>query len=100
LQALRQFIKFFLLSPIVIIVLLVSACSSTGEIGISEPGPKEQVNQSADSETTVPALDNNEIEPPNESEPDACLECHTDKDRLIQTADPIEEAESENSGEG
>jgi hypothetical protein len=32
--------------------------------------------------------------------PDPCLDCHIDKDRLIDTADPQEEVISENEGEG
>ncbi len=38
-----------------------------------------------------------------ESEPeevDQCLVCHTDKQALIDTADPVVVVESENSGEG
>jgi hypothetical protein len=35
-----------------------------------------------------------------EPEPDECLVCHTDKDQLIKTADPVEEVISENEGEG
>ncbi len=31
---------------------------------------------------------------------DNCLDCHTNKDLLIQTADPEEEVINENSGEG
>jgi len=30
----------------------------------------------------------------------ACLECHTDQAMLIDTADPVEEVESENEGAG
>jgi len=32
--------------------------------------------------------------------PDTCTDCHTDKDLLIDTADPVEEVVSENEGEG
>ncbi len=31
---------------------------------------------------------------------DTCVDCHTDKDLLIQTADPEEEVINENEGEG
>jgi mono/diheme cytochrome c family protein len=31
---------------------------------------------------------------------DQCIECHTDKDELIDTADPVLEVVSENEGEG
>lgn len=41
------------------------------------------------------------IEPTEEPVPvDNCLDCHTNKDLLIQTADPEEEVISENEGEG
>ena len=41
------------------------------------------------------------VEPNAESVPiDNCLDCHTNKDLLIQTADPEEEVISENEGEG
>jgi len=39
-------------------------------------------------------------EEPVVEEIDHCLECHTDKETLIDTADPVEEAESENEGAG
>lgn len=31
---------------------------------------------------------------------DYCVDCHTDKEQLISTAKPVEEAESESSGVG
>lgn len=33
-------------------------------------------------------------------QPDTCVDCHTDKDLLIATADPVEEVINENEGEG
>ncbi len=41
------------------------------------------------------------LNPPRSQYPfDNCLDCHTNKDLLIQTADPEEEVISENEGEG
>jgi outer membrane biosynthesis protein TonB len=31
---------------------------------------------------------------------DSCLDCHTDKERLTETADPVEDTESESEGAG
>ena len=76
--------------------------------------------QSADSEAVEDAVQVADVEPviletvtavtPTEepiSEPteepvpvDNCLDCHTNKDLLIDTADPEEEVISENEGEG
>lgn len=76
--------------------------------------------QSADSDTADEAAQVADVEPvlvetatavlPTEeptAEPtiepapiDNCLDCHTNKDLLIQTADPEEEVISENEGEG
>jgi hypothetical protein len=35
-----------------------------------------------------------------EPQVDNCVECHTDQQTLIDTADPVEEVASENEGEG
>lgn len=51
--------------------------------------------------TAVTPTDEPTIEPTEEPVPvDNCLDCHTNKDLLIQTADPEEEVISENEGEG
>ncbi len=34
------------------------------------------------------------------AEPDYCLDCHADKEQLIDTADPVVEVVSENEGAG
>lgn len=70
--------------------------------------PEEPAASEAAVETAVPPTDE-----PATPEPivvptliaeiaavDSCLECHTDKDRLIDTADPEEEVITENEGEG
>ena len=75
------------------------------------PAPLNDPAAVAASLTAVPeegATEANEesIEPePTEviaAEPqvDNCVECHTDQQTLIDTADPVAEVESENEGEG
>lgn len=51
--------------------------------------------------TAVSSAEEPLTEPTEEPVPvDNCLDCHTNKDLLIQTADPEEEVISENEGEG
>ncbi|MCB8976002.1 MAG: hypothetical protein H6657_01065 [Ardenticatenaceae bacterium] len=64
------------------------------EVAVVEPVVVEMVT--AVSPTLEPTLI-----PTEEPAPvDNCLDCHTNKDLLIQTADPEEEVISENEGEG
>lgn len=51
--------------------------------------------------TAVTPTEEPSAEPAEEPVPvDNCLDCHTNKDLLIQTADPEEEVITENEGEG
>ncbi|MEZ4592710.1 MAG: hypothetical protein R3D55_16420 [Chloroflexota bacterium] len=51
--------------------------------------------------TAVSPTEEPALEPTEEPVPvDNCLDCHTNKDLLIQTADPEEEVITENEGEG
>ena len=96
----QHIIDSLALSLILITVLALSACSSKDELRLAEVAPGEQVSQSSSSDSTALEIEYYAIKPSEESEPDECLECHTDKDRLIKTADPVEDLESESSGEG
>lgn len=64
------------------------------EVANAEPELLETATAVSPTEEPLP-------EPAAEPIPvDNCLDCHTNKDLLIQTADPEEEVISENEGEG
>ncbi len=50
--------------------------------------------------TTPPATPTDIPTPTEEPVVDNCVDCHADKDRLIDTADAVMEVISENEGEG
>lgn len=60
--------------------------------------PAASVSDSQPALETAPATE--EAAPVEETAADACVDCHTDKDRLIETADPevVEEKESKGAG--
>ncbi len=60
---------------------------ATEEAAVSQPAPE-----------AVPATE--EAAPVEETGADACVDCHTDKDRLIDTAAPVVEEEKESKGAG
>ena len=78
--------KSKLLSTLIVAVFLLSACDARQT---ATPSPTE-------TETPVETEAVAEVQP----EVDECLTCHTDKQRLIDTAAPVEEAESESKGVG
>jgi hypothetical protein len=79
-------VKSKFLSTLIIAVFLLSAC---GTRQTAAPSPTE---------TEIPV----ETEAVAEVQPkaDECLTCHTDKQRLIDTAAPVVEAEAESKGVG
>lgn len=78
--------KSKLLSTLIIAFVLLSACAPT-----ETPSPTATAEEKpVETEAIV------EVQP----EADECLACHTDKQRLIDTAEPVVEAESESSGVG
>lgn len=89
------------------LLLFVGAIALAG-CQSAEPDSANEAVQVADLEpvlvqtaTAVTPTDEPPAEPTGEPVPiDNCLDCHTNKDLLIQTADPEEEVISENEGEG
>jgi hypothetical protein len=77
---------------LMLVMLILSACSSEST---SQP-LSIQYSEELDTES-VPT----EVIPTSAPDSAECMSCHTDKDRLIDTAAPIEEAgESESKGVG
>lgn len=91
-----------LLVAILTLGTFLAGCSTSEEM----PGDSgEAIAEVVLEPTAAPATPTNEPEPTDEvveppAEPDRCLDCHTNKDRLINTADPEEEVISENEGKG
>ncbi|HSO11211.1 MAG TPA: hypothetical protein VLT51_02465 [Anaerolineales bacterium] len=76
--------KSKLQSTLIVVFVLLSACAPA-----ETPSPTATV-EPVETEAVV------EVQP----ETDECLACHTDKQRLIDTARPIVEAEGESKGVG
>ena len=82
----------------------------SAEISLTEEATIPPTKQSTD----TPELTETPAEKPEESEPEEndtqddisaaqdqeCIDCHSDQQALIDTADPIEEVESESEGAG
>lgn len=95
--------KIALLSAVLALLWLVTGCASSAEV----PDAVEQVLEptAVIATATIEATVESTPEPEEaallvEAGPDTCTDCHTDKDLLIDTADPEEEVISENEGEG
>ncbi len=69
-------------------LLFMGGCNAKG---VEEPIPTEAAIEAT---STVVA------EVPIDMDTDTCVECHTDKDRLIETAAPVEEEAAEEESEG
>ena len=78
--------KSKLLSTLIVVFFLLSACAP------AEPPSPTAAAEEKPVETEAVA----EVEP----ETDECVACHTDKERLIETAAPVVEAEGESKGVG
>ena len=103
-------LRISLLSALIIVfaftavTLLLAGCSPEDTIDEGQPVPEAVEFEPAaidaaptEEATSTPVVLMPTVEPP---EPDSCSDCHTDKDLLIEVADPEEEVISENEGEG
>jgi uncharacterized lipoprotein YajG len=92
--------KLFILSGLAAAILALAACSAQGEATTS-PVAEQQLSATPELPTatvaTVAAVPEDQV---TGVESDKCMDCHTNKERLILTAAPEEAIESENSGEG
>lgn len=78
--------KSKLLSTLIVAFVLLSACAPA-----ESPSPTAKAEEKpVETEAIL------EVEP----EADECLACHTDQQRLIDTAAPVVEAEGESKGVG
>ena len=92
----------------ILALILLVGCGQSGTPIVSEPTNTVEISPAPPTAEKILPTATSEAEavestPVNaqEDEPtDECLECHTDKQRLIDTAKPEEEVVSESSGEG
>jgi hypothetical protein len=96
---LRKNRQIVLLGLLVSISLFVGTSCTSRDTGIS-------LADSVDEISIEPTIEPTEEPPPTEAptpkpdDVDHCISCHSDKQLLIETADPEAEPEAESSGEG
>lgn len=78
--------KSKILSTLIVAFFLLSACAPAGTPSPTATAEEKPVGTEAVAE----------VQP----EADECVACHTDKERLIETAAPVVEAEGESKGVG
>lgn len=79
-------VKLKISSALIVVAFLLSACGTADNPSPTVTAKKEAVETEAVVEV--------------QSETDECVACHTDKQRLIDTAMPEVEAEAESKGVG
>ena len=90
--------KICFIAPLVLISVLGLAACQTQESATAVSVPDESLPTA-----TIAATDTPTYTPPPTAEVvlvDECIACHTDKQRLIDTAAPVLVVESENEGVG
>jgi hypothetical protein len=110
--------KLFFVPAVLLLVLSLVGCGgqTTPEVGptataYTYPPPMYDPDEVSASLTAIPeeeaAAPTEEVQAPEPTEEvvvepqvDNCIECHTDQQALIDTADPVAEVLSENEGEG
>jgi hypothetical protein len=96
---LRKNRQVVLLGLLALISLFVGTSCTSRDTGISSPDSMEETS-------SQPTIEPSEVPPPAEAptpkpdDVDHCVSCHSDKQLLIDTADPESEPEAESSGEG
>jgi hypothetical protein len=72
------------------LTLLISSCQPKADLSVNrQTTPKEVAAVAPSNSSTQADIEENE-----------CLNCHSDKDRLVETAKPEEPAEAESKGVG
>jgi hypothetical protein len=85
------------------ILILIGAVSCQASNQQAEVTPELDLTATAEfAAETLPTSTPSELASENvpPQQVDQCLACHTDKQALLDTADPVAVVESENSGEG
>jgi hypothetical protein len=85
----------FLLIVLTFLAGFLAACSSANRTNSTQAGlePTAAIVAQPTAALPTPA-------PEPTAEPDECVACHTDEQRLIDTADPVVETEDESTGVG
>jgi hypothetical protein len=88
---------FRLLGIFIIVTMLLSSCSPVDAI----VGGDDAGLQPAAVEPVISAETDSSLATPEDVQINECLNCHSDQERLIATADPVAEiAETESKGVG
>jgi len=82
------------------LAFLITACQTAKSGEELQSGPDSNPEESAQMPTATAQPIADSPESAADIPEDHCLNCHTDKDRLIDTAAPEEEVVEESSGEG